>query len=232
MKVLVVEDDKDMAELVRGGLASHSHIIDVSKDGADASFLARNYDYDVIILDYALPKKNGLEVCKEIRAAGKTTPIIFLSATDDVDVKIEALESGADDYMIKPFAMEELYARLKAVSRRPVGIRETVLSLGEFTMDLDKHTVTRGGTMIPLTRKEFNMLEYFMRHKGAVVSRTSLLEHAWTADSNPFSNTLESHIRTLRKKTNIADKPNMIANVPGRGYIMDTPENLGKLGFF
>lgn len=221
MKILVVEDDIDTAEMVREGLAADSHTVEVATDGADGSFLGRGYDYDAIILDYSLPKKNGLTVCGEIRSVGRKTPIIFLSATDDTETKIIALDKGADDYVTKPFSFSELYARVRAIARRPVEISRPMYSVDDLTLDCKRQTVTRGKKDIHLTRKEFGLLEYFMRHSGIVLSRALLMEHVWTADSDPFSNTIEAHIRNLRKKINANGKANLIFNIPGRGYVIE-----------
>jgi two-component system copper resistance phosphate regulon response regulator CusR len=229
MKILVVEDDLSLAEIIRVGLTSEDHIVEMAADGGNGSFLGRTFEFDAIILDYSLPKKDGLVVCREIRAAGKTTPIIFLSATEDPETKIAALDSGADDYMTKPFVLQELYARIRALSRRPTVVNQATLSVHDLTLDIDRHMVMRGTDQIRTTRKEFNLLEYFMKHAGTVLSRSLIMEHVWTADSNPFSNTVEAHIRNLRKKINAGDKPNLIANVPGRGYMIDTPENVRRL---
>ena len=229
MKVLIIEDDTSTAEMIRAGLHSKSHTSDISNDGADGSFMARSYEYDAIILDYSLPKKDGLRVCSDIRTAGKMVPIIFLSLTDDTDIKVRALDHGADDYMTKPFSLNELQARLTAVTRRPTVIQQSVLTVDNLTLDPTRHAVARGGAPIHLTRKEFNLLEYLMRTPGSIVSRALIIEHVWTADSDPFSNTVEAHIRNIRKKINIKRAPNLIGNVPGRGYVIDTPSNLRKI---
>lgn len=226
--MLIIEDDKNTAEIVKDGLIADYHTVEIALDGAEGSFLARSYEYDVIILDYSLPKKNGLTVCREIRESGKTTPILFLSMTDDNDTKIKAFESGADDYVTKPFSLTELYARIKAVTRRPQNISDPILKVHDLCMDTRKNIVTRNDKPIHLTRKEFSLLEYFMRNTGILLSRALIMEHVWTADSDPFSNTVEAHIRNVRKKINMDNYPNLIANVPGRGYIMDTPENISK----
>jgi len=218
-----------MAEAVRDSLAVHAHSVDLSGDGADGSFLGRSYEYDAIVLDYSLPKKDGLAVCREIRSAGKTTPILFLSNTDNVEIKIAAFKVGADDYVTKPFSLDELRARLDAVARRCPQIKSRILKVGDLTLDQNTNAVSRGGKSIHLTRKEFGLLQYFMKNAGIVVSRPQLMEHIWTADGNPFSNTVEAHIGNLRKKLNSGDAPNLIVNMPGRGYIIDTPENLALL---
>ena len=229
MKILVVEDSADIAENLRNDLTSNDHTVEIATDGADGSFLARSYDFDMIILDYSLPKKNGLQVCGEIRAAGKTTPILFLSVNDDTDVKIAALEAGADDYLTKPFSLKELNARIKAIRRRPTIMKQTLLTIDDLTLDPDRHLVTRGNKNVHLTRKEFNLLEYFLRNPGILLSRAMIMEHVWTADKDPFSNTVEAHLRNLRMKINIARSPELIANIPGRGYVIDTAENVRRL---
>lgn len=229
MKILLVEDDSSVASMVKNGLCAEAHTVEIAADGMDGSFLGRSYDYDTIVLDYSLPKKDGLKVCEEIRAAGRTAPIIFLSATDDIPVKVAAFKCGADDYVTKPFSMAELNARVRAVTRRPARVDQPILRVDDITLDTNKQTVCRGKNKISLTHKEFNMLEYFMRNTGVILSRALIMEHVWTADCDPLSNTIESHIRNLRKKINARNKPNLIANVPGRGYVIDTAENLEKI---
>lgn len=229
MKVLIVDDDTDLAAVIKSSLTPFSCAVDISADGADGSFLARSYDYDAIVLDYALPKKDGLCVCREIRSAGKTTPIIFLSNSSDVDSKVQALRAGADDYVTKPFSLEELRARLEAVSRRVPEIRRETASVADLSVDFARAAATRGGTDIKLTRKEFMVVEMLIRRVGTIVSRAQIMEGVWTADGNPFSNTIEAHIRNIRKKLNAGGAPDLIGNVPGRGYIMDSPENLARI---
>ncbi|MFA6459500.1 MAG: response regulator transcription factor [Candidatus Paceibacterota bacterium] len=231
MKILIVEDDESVANMVKIGLSADSHLVEIAKDGADGSFLARSYDYDIIILDYSLPKKDGLCVCREIRAAGKTAPIIFLSVTMDTSVKVNAFNFGADDYVTKPFSIEELRARVKALTRRPHTVKDPVITISDLKLDTEKLMASRSEKPIRLTRKEFSLLEYFMKNVGIVLSRAMILEHVWTAESDPLSNTVEAHIRNLRKKLNIKNKPDLIANIQGRGYVIDSPENIKKLLF-
>jgi DNA-binding response OmpR family regulator len=229
MKILVVEDDRETAESVRSGLAAGNNLVEVASDGVDGSYLGRCFDYDAIVLDYSLPKKDGITVCKEIRASGKKTPIIFVSNTYDTDTKITALKNGADDYITKPFSLQELEARLQALLRRPSIAEKKAYQVHDLSLDAEKQVVTRGAKVIHLTRKEYILLEYFMAHIGVILSRATLMEHVWTAESNLFSNTVEAHIRNLRKKLNSGNKANLIVNIPGRGYVIDTPENLKKL---
>ena len=228
MKFLIVEDDLNAATVVKDSLVAFSHTVEISGDGSDALFLAKSYDYDAILLDNSLPGKDGLSVARELRSAGKATPILFMSVDGETDTKLQAFKNGADDYITKPFALEEMRARIEAVTRRTAVVNQSVLVIHDLSVDLNNHTVTRGGRVIHLTRKEFHMLEYFMRHIGKILSRAQLMEHVWTADGNPFSNTVEAHISNLRNKLNIGHKPNLIANVPGQGYVLDTPENLAK----
>jgi DNA-binding response OmpR family regulator len=229
MKVLIVEDDREVSEMVRNALVADDNTVEVASDGANGSFLGRSFDYDAIVLDNSLPKKDGLTVCKEVRTAGKSTPILFLTVADDMETKISAFDRGADDYLMKPFALKELQVRLRALARRPAVIRKNILKISGMEMDTDKHLLTRDGKPIHLTHKEYSLLEFFMGNRGIVLSRALLMEHIWTADSNPFSNTIETHIRNLRKKINHGNKQSLIANIAGRGYIMDTPENLRGL---
>jgi len=226
MKILIIEDDRQVAEAIKLGLSAKSHVVDIATDGVDGSFLGRSYSYDAIVLDYSLPKKDGLSVCREIRAAGRSTPILFLSVIGDVQTKIAAFEQGADDYITKPFSFSELSARLSAVARRPIELKLTLLAVDNLTLHIEKQTVERAGEPIHLTRKEFNLLKYLMIHSGVIMSRSLIMEYVWTAESDPFSNTVEAHIRNIRKKLTIKRRPDLILNLPGRGYVIDTPANL------
>jgi two-component system OmpR family response regulator len=220
MKILLIEDDEHIRDGLSYALKQENHTVDTSPDGADGSFMARSFAYDAIILDYSLPKKDGLAVCHDIRSAGKKTPILFLSVISDADTKLAAFNAGADDYITKPFSFQELHARLRAVFRRPAITSGSVVSVDDLTLDADQYLVMRSNTPISLTRKEFGLLEFLMHHKGTVVSRALLMEHVWTADSDPFSNTVETHMRNLRKKIDIGNKKKLIVTVPGRGYMI------------
>ncbi len=224
MKILIVEDDPGIAEVLKEGLAAESHTVEIADNGADGSFLARSFDYDAVVLDYSLPKKNGLIVCKEIRAAGKTTPILFLSVNEDTSIKVDAFNAGADDYVTKPFSIKEFNARLRAVTRRSSTVTKSIIHVRDLIVDTDACLVTRAGKPIGMTRKEYSLLEYFAQHPHTVLSRALIMEHVWTADQDPFSNTVEAHIRNVRKKLNAGFQPKLIINVPGRGYILDRPD--------
>ncbi len=220
MKILIVEDDKSLADMLENSLKAKAYSVDIASTGGDGSFMGKSYDYDAILLDYSLPKKDGLTICKEIRMAGKTTPIIFLSVTDTIETKIAALDHGADDYLVKPFSFEELQARLRAIHRRPNITKKPILVVGDITLNQETHIVTREGRNISLTRKEFAVIEYLMQHQGTLVSRILIMEHVWTADADILSNAVETHLRNIRRKLNAENKPDYIQNVPGRGYIM------------
>ena len=221
MKILLIEDDLDICEFLKTCLKAQSWTVDVAHNGSSGSYLARTNPYDIIVLDYSLPVKNGGVVCEEIRTAGKTIPILILSVVSEVYNKIGALEKGADDYMTKPFLFEELKARIKAITRRPRTIESSKLTVGDIVLNTSTQSMSRGGKGIYLTRKEFNLLEYLMKNKGVVLPRGLILEHVWSADSDPFSNTVEAHILNLRKKLNTDDQPDMIRNIPGRGYVIE-----------
>ncbi len=221
MKVLIVEDDATLSEVLKTSLLARSYVVDTADNGGDGSFMGKSYAYDAILLDYSLPKKDGLTICKEIRAAGRNTPIIFLSSTDATETKVAALNHGADDYVVKPFSFEELQARLQAIHRRPALVTERIYTVGNLILNMDTREVSRDGQQINLTRKEFGVLEYLMRHKGVVVSRVLIMEHVWTADSDLLSNTIETHIRNIRRKIDLPGMPKLIRNMPSQGYIMD-----------
>lgn len=221
MKMLIVEDDPEILEFIKLGFQAEGFTVDTAIDGHTGSFTARTNPYDIILLDYSLPKKNGLEVCRELRENGFHTPIIFLSVIDNLQKKVDAFSRGADDYMTKPFSFDELKARVRALLRRPHKLENPVITLGELTLDTEKYTVTRASTQLYLTKKEYSLLEYLMRNPGIAVSRSMIMEHVWNADSDPFSNTVEAHILKLRKKLNEGGKKDVIRNIPGRGYIID-----------
>lgn len=220
MKILIIEDDVDISSFIKDNLTEDTYSVEIAKDGPDGSFLARTNYYDIIIMDYSLPSKDGVLVCEEIRSSGVETPIIFLTVHTDVKKKVKALEKGADDYMTKPFSIEELKARIQALVRRPRKIESPILIVGDLVLDTQKRTVKRGSTSIYLTRKTYDLLEYLMRNKGTVLSRGSIMEYVWNSDGDPFSNTIEAHILNLRKKINIKGKKDILKNIPGRGYIM------------
>lgn len=219
MRILIIEDDKSIGEFVEQGLKAEGFAVDRKENGKDGSYTARTGSYDIVVIDYSLPLKNGIEVCGEIRDAGKTMPIIFLSVIGDVKNKIKALERGADDYMTKPFSFEELKSRIRALLRRPKKIENPIIKSGDISINTEKQIAYIKDKPVYLTKKEYNLLEYLMRNMGTIVSRSMIMEHVWDAESDPFSNTVEAHIMNLRKKIN--SERNFIRNMPGRGYIID-----------
>lgn len=223
MKMLIIEDDHEICEFLKIGFEAEASTVDITHDGVNGSYMARTNDYHIILLDYSLPKKNGVMVCEEIRSAGRTVPIIFISVIGELYHKVDALEKGADDYVTKPFSFEELRSRVRAVTRRPHRIEGKILRVGDIILDREKQTVMRGNLGIYLTRKEFNLLEYLMSNQNTVLSRGVIMEHVWNADGDPFSNTIESHILNLRKKINAGRKKDLIRNIPGRGYMIESP---------
>jgi DNA-binding response OmpR family regulator len=221
MKLLIVEDDSDISEFISEGFKAEGYTVDTAFQGVQGSFMARVNSYDAIILDFSLPLKNGIEVCQEIRDSGSSAPILFLSVIDDTKTKIHALRAGADDYLTKPFFFDELKERIKALLRRPRTIAESIITIGEVSLNTEKRTVECGGSPVYLTRKEYSLLEYLMRNANLAISRSMILEHVWNADSDPLSNTVEAHIMRLRKKLGGNGDRELIKNIPGRGYVID-----------
>jgi DNA-binding response OmpR family regulator len=221
MRILIVDDDPDIQDFLKTRLEEKCFACDIAKDGKEALYFAKVNEYDLIILDYSLPSKTGYEVCELLRKEGNFVPIIIVSGTFEIPHKVRGFMLGVDDYVIKPFYFDELYARIQAVLRRPKIQMKTELELDTLVVDTIKQTVYRDGTPIHLTRKEFSLLEYLMRNKGAVVSRGSILEHIWDGSVDPFSNTVETHIMNLRKKVDMPPHKKLIHSISGRGYKID-----------
>lgn len=217
MKILIVEDDSSIRNVLRMSLSAACFTVDTAEDGEKGSQMARVYDYDLVILDNVMPKKLGKQVCKEIREAGKTMPVLLLSMKSEVLEKISLLDCGADDYMTKPFSFEELLARIRALIRRPQILTEKIIRIGDIELDKDKNILLVSGKEIELTRKEFSLMEYLMSHKEKVLTKGQILENVWDINTDLFSNTVESHIVNLRKKIGDTRKK-IIKNIPGRGY--------------
>lgn len=218
MRLLVIDDDKDLCEFLKMTLTEANYAVDFFHDGEQGSYAARVNDYDLVLLDHSLPKKNGLQVCGEIRRSGKTTPILLISIIDSVQNKINLFDEGIDDYVSKPFSIEELMARIRALLRRPNIILHKILEVEDLILDTNKHIVKRGNKGIYLTKKEFSLLEYLMSNKDNVCSRAMIMEHVWNINTDPFSNTIEAHILNLRKKIGGKGRKELILNIPGRGY--------------
>ncbi len=218
MRLLVVEDEKKIGAFLKKGFESECFAVDVATDGLEGLELAQITDYDLIVLDNILPQKTGVEICSDLRLRGKITPILILSASSETQTKVAALNAGADDYLTKPFSFEELLARVRALLRRPKNLTDDILITSDVTLDTKRHIVTRAGKEIKLTRKEYMLLQYLMQNEGAVLSRGMLMEHVWDMNADPFSNTIESHILSLRKKMLCQNRDDLIITVPGRGY--------------
>jgi two-component system, OmpR family, response regulator len=218
MRVLIVEDQVKMAALLRRGLTAEGMSADVAIKGEDALWMAEATDYDAIVLDVMLPGIDGLEVCRRLREAGVWAPILILTARDAVRDRVAGLDGGADDYLTKPFSYAELLARLRALVRRGPVERPTELALGDLRLDPATRVVRRGATEIPLSTKEFALLETFMRRPGQVLSRFELLEHAWDYDYENRSNVVDSYVRFLRQKIDRPFGVKSIETVRGAGY--------------
>lgn len=224
MKILLVEDDVDAAGFVRRGLMEAGHTVDHAASGRDGLMLAAGESYDVIILDRMLPQLDGLAITRTVRASGVKTPILLLTALGGIDDRVEGLEAGGDDYLVKPFAFAELLARVHALARRPPPQDvQTVLRVGDLEMDLLGRTVTRAGRRLELQPREFRLLEYLMRNAGRVVTRTMLLEHVWEFHFDPKTNIVETHVSRLRAKVDRGFGADLIQTVRGSGYILRAP---------
>ena len=220
MKILVVEDDRTVGQYVKRGLEEQRYHADLVEDGMEGLRLASGGRYDIIVLDLRLPELNGLEVLRTLRDRGNTTPILVLTAQDAVDFKVQALRSGADDYVTKPFAFEELLARVEALGRRPKEIRPSVLRVGDLELDGESREVRRAGERIELTPKEYTVLEYLMRHAGRVMSRTLITEYAWDYHFDPGTNIVDVVINRLRKKVDTGHAHKLVHTVRGVGYVV------------
>jgi two-component system OmpR family response regulator len=222
MKVLFLEDDDELRTHVERSLVSSGHVIDSCASGADALFLATTSRYDVLVLDRMVPALDGLSVMKALRAANVRTPVLLLTAMDGVEDRVEGLEAGADDYLVKPFAVSELLARLNALLRRPpIPDSTSVLKVADLEIDLIRRTVIRASQRIDLQAQEFKLLEYLMRHAGELVTRTMLLENVWSFHFDPRSNIIESHMSRLRTKVDRGFDRELIQTVRGAGYRID-----------
>lgn len=219
VKLLLLEDDETTRTHLKRALTAVGHVVDTCATGQDAIFLGSSNDYAVLILDRMVPGIDGLGVLKALRAAGIRTPALFLTAMDGVHDRVEGLDAGADDYLVKPFAAIEFLARVNALARRqPVSDMVTVLRIADLEVDLMKRTVRRGSQLIDLQAQEFKLLEYLMRHAGEVVTRTMLLENVWSFHFDPNTNVIESHMSRLRSKVDRGFGEELIHTIRGAGY--------------
>lgn len=220
MRILVIEDDPTVGQYVQRGLEEQRWSVDLVADGEEGERLASSSVYDMVILDMRLPGKRGLDVLHSLRARGFERPILVLTAQDAVDAKVEALRAGADDYVTKPFAFEELLARVEALARRPKSIASQTLTVAELVLDQATHEVRRTEELIDLTPKEYTVLEYLMRHSGRVMSRTLITEYAWGYHFDPGTNIVDVVINHLRKKVDAKHPKKLITTVRGVGYMI------------
>jgi two-component system OmpR family response regulator len=224
MRILVIEDNQEVSAYISKGMKEVGHNIDTADNGKDGLFLATTENYDAIIVDRMLPELDGLKVIKTLRGAGNTTPALILSALGDVDDRVEGLRSGGDDYLVKPFAFAELLARIEIISRRPdnnSNNQETKLTAEDLELNLLSRKVTRYGETIELQSREFQLLEYMLKNKGKVVTRTMLLEHVWDYHFDPQTNVIDVHVSRLRSKIDKDFDNKIIRTVRGAGYIIE-----------
>ena len=218
MRILVVEDERRIAAFIKRGLEEERYAVDVAYDGEEALDWADAVDYDLVVLDVLLPQKDGIQVCRELRDQGNKVPILMLTARDAIEDRVEGLDSGADDYMVKPFAFQELLARLRALLRRSGEVKTTRLEVGDLALDTLTHRAIRGGKVIELTAREYALLEFLMRHPGQILSRTQIAEHVWDYDFFSTSNVVDVYIRYLRRKIDKGFEVKLIKTARGVGY--------------
>src|SRR6516225_1674746 len=230
MRLLLVEDDARIARFVAKGLQEQSYAVDVVANGNDAVYQVEINDYDVVVLDVMIPGQDGFATCRAIRAVGKRMPILMLTARDGVEDRILGLDSGADDYLTKPFEFGELLARLRALLRRPSELRPSQIVVEDLVMDAASQTVKRGNRSIPLTAKEYALLEFLARNAGRVVGRSEIAEHVWDESFDPFSNLIEVYINRLRRKLGDAAGTPLLQTRRGSGYILCGPSDTKEPG--
>jgi DNA-binding response OmpR family regulator len=221
MRILIIEDDRKAARLLARGLQEERFIVDVAHSGEAGDEMASVNDYDVIVLDWVMPDRNGIVVCRDLRERGISTPILMLTARDSLEDRVTGLNTGADDYLTKPFGFSELLARIHALlRRRSDSTRSVLLRVADLTLDPLSHRVTRGSVPISLTPKEYAILEVLMRHPGEAVSRASLAERVWEAEPATLSNLLDVHVSHLRRKIDVEHQPQLLHTVRGGGYMV------------
>ncbi len=225
MRVLIVEDEPKMALFLKQGLEEQRYAVDTAADGEAGLHWAINFPYDLIILDVMLPKIDGLELCRQLRDRHVTAPILMLTARDTIDDRVQGLDSGANDYLVKPFAFRELLARMRALLRRETSHNSATLSLGELALNTVTHQALRGDKHIELTAKEYELLEFMMLHPNHVLSRTVIAEHIWNYDYSPESNVVDVYIRYLRRKIDDGHEDKYIQTIRGSGYKLADPAN-------
>lgn len=224
MKILLIEDEKRITQFITKGLREEGYSVDSATDGQEALTMVQMYEYDLIITDIMMPNMDGIELINQVRKQDKNMPILILSAKASTEDKINGLDTGADDYLPKPFAFSELLARIRALLRRQNNYTE-ILEIGNLEMNITQHTITKGDKQLDLTQKEFALLEFFMRNKNRVVTRTSIIEHVWDMNFDSNTNLVDVFISHLRKKIDNKGTESFIQSVRGVGYTLKLPEN-------
>jgi two-component system copper resistance phosphate regulon response regulator CusR len=225
VRILLVEDEPSAARLLAKGLGEQSYAVDVAHDGVRALELIGTSDYDLVILDVMLPRKDGLTVCRELRATGHVMPILMLTARDAVESRVSGLDCGADDYLIKPFDFREVLARIRALLRRAPALQREVIRVADLTIDTRARRVTRGGRRIELTAKEYSLIEYLARRAGDIVGRDEIAEHVWDQNFDPVSNLIDVYIRRLRRKIDEDFSAKLLSTKRGLGYMLSPEDN-------
>jgi two-component system, OmpR family, copper resistance phosphate regulon response regulator CusR len=220
VRVLLVEDEPRIAGFIAKGLRERAYAVDVARDGEEALYYAGVNEYDLVILDVMLPIKDGYGVCRELRGSGFRSPILMLTARDAVDDRVAGLDSGADDYLTKPFDFKELLARLRALSRRSTEIRREVIQVADLTLNPESHAISRAGRRISVTAKEYALLEFLMLNQNRVVNREQIAQHVWDENFDPFSNIIDVYVRRLRTKVDAGFAQPLIHTRRGEGYIL------------
>jgi DNA-binding response OmpR family regulator len=224
MRILLVEDDADLAQFIRKGLKEEHYAVDVATDGEEGLALALNNAYDLLILDIMLPKLDGLTLCRRVRDKGISTPVLLLTARNTVETKVSGFDTGADQFLAKPFAFAELLAGIRALLRRGSAQPLAHLQAADLRLDPASHRVWRAGQEISLTNKEYALLEFLLRNKNRVLTRTAIIEHVWDISYDPMTNIVDAHIRALRAKIDRDFSPSLIATVRGAGYMLEEPD--------
>ena len=227
MRVLVVEDEQDLNLLLRKVLTKAGYTVDGCLDGEDAALHLMGAAYDAVILDVMMPKKDGYTLVREMRAQGLNTPVLFLTARDSVADRVKGLDLGADDYLIKPFDFDELLARIRAMTRKHVGLHTNLLAIGDLTMDVERRRVTRGGEEIPLLPKEFSILDYLLRNRETVLSREQIEDQIWNYEYSGNSNNVDGYMSRLRKKIDDGRDQKLIHTIRGQGWVIRAPRDEG-----
>jgi two-component system copper resistance phosphate regulon response regulator CusR len=221
VRLLIVEDHEPLARSLEQGLREAGYAVDACRNGDDALLAAQTHEYDAIVLDLMLPGRDGMAVLRELRAGGRRTHVLILTAKDRVEDRVAGLDAGADDYLVKPFAFEELLARVRALVRREHGSKGPAIRVGDLVVDTVSRRVTRAGRMVALTAREYALLEYLARRKGAIVTRSELRAHLYDLASEPASNVLDVHVSALRKKLDERGGPTLLHTYRGQGYMLD-----------